>query len=217
MRILLVTATAFEQARFAGVERQGKHSLESLVTGIGPASAGIALARRLAQAHAPDLVLNLGIAGSFSERFVLGSVVEVTEEAYGDLGAEAAEGSFLSVAALGFPAFVLGDTPYFNVVPHPGYPAGMRPTGLPPARGLTVSKTHGTEASIAAARRDWPEAEVETMEGAAIFQACLLAGAPCFQVRGISNFVAPRDRAAWKVPEAVAAVQGWVDEWVSKW
>ena len=37
--------------------------------------------------------------------------------------------------------------------------------------------------------------------------AALLAGTPALEVRGVSNPVGPRDRAAWRIPEALAATR----------
>jgi futalosine hydrolase len=42
------------------------------------------------------------------------------------------------------------------------------------------------------------------MEGAAVFYACLYAGVPFAQVRSISNWVEPRNRANWKLDEAIS-------------
>jgi 1,4-dihydroxy-6-naphthoate synthase len=49
--------------------------------------------------------------------------------------------------------------------------------------------------------------EVETMEGAAFFQGCLIENVPFRALRAISNRVEPRNREAWKLKEAVEAVQ----------
>jgi futalosine hydrolase len=71
--------------------------------------------------------------------------------------------------------------------------------------GATVNTVHGHEPSIEAlAERS--HADVETMEGAGFFYACFTAGVPCAQVRAVSNYVERRNRAAWKLPEAIAAL-----------
>ena len=45
--------------------------------------------------------------------------------------------------------------------------------------------------------------EVESMEGAAFFQACLLSGTPFREFRVISNKIEPRNKASWKIKEAI--------------
>ena len=46
-------------------------------------------------------------------------------------------------------------------------------------------------------------ADIETMEGAAFFYACLMSGTPCVQIRGISNYIEPRNLSKWNIPLAV--------------
>jgi futalosine hydrolase len=48
---------------------------------------------------------------------------------------------------------------------------------------------------------------VENMEGAAIAHVAALYGIPAGEVRGISNPVGNRDRAAWRVKDAANAAQ----------
>jgi len=44
------------------------------------------------------------------------------------------------------------------------------------------------------------------MEGAAFMSACLASRIRFAQVRAVSNIVERRNRAAWRVPEALAAL-----------
>ena len=71
--------------------------------------------------------------------------------------------------------------------------------------GITVNTVHGRDASIAeVARRHAPQ--VESMEGAAFMYACSIAAVPYAQVRAVSNLVERRNRAAWQIGPAVAAL-----------
>jgi len=45
--------------------------------------------------------------------------------------------------------------------------------------------------------------QVESMEGAAFFYACLLEGITCSQIRTISNKVEKRNKDNWNIPLAV--------------
>ena len=74
---------------------------------------------------------------------------------------------------------------------------------LPIASGITVNKAHGTDDSIAKCRKKYPAAQVESMEGAAFFYACLRADLPFVEIRAISNYVEPRNREAWNIPLAI--------------
>ena len=76
---------------------------------------------------------------------------------------------------------------------------------LPTATGITVNKVHGCAESIAKIKKKYP-ADIETMEGAAFFYVCLMEKVPFLALRGISNHVEPRDRAAWDIPLAIERV-----------
>jgi futalosine hydrolase len=47
----------------------------------------------------------------------------------------------------------------------------------------------------------------ESMEGAAAAHVCALHDVPFLEVRGISNLIEDRNRAAWRIKEAAEAAQ----------
>jgi futalosine hydrolase len=61
-------------------------------------------------------------------------------------------------------------------------------------------------------RRRRTGASIESMEGAAWALACQSAGVPFAQVRSISNVAGPRDRPAWRIPQALAALRRSLEE-----
>ena len=61
---------------------------------------------------------------------------------------------------------------------------------------------HGSEQSIACVVERFSP-DVESMEGAGFMYACLIHGVPFAQVRGVSNVVERRNRAAWKLDVAI--------------
>jgi hypothetical protein len=46
-------------------------------------------------------------------------------------------------------------------------------------------------------------ADIESMEGAALHYVCLQEQVPFIQIRGISNYTGERDKSKWKIKEAV--------------
>lgn len=209
MNILLVAATPFEIAptlkfleknfvNSGQTFKNGTVSVEILVTGAGLLATATQLSLLLARRRF-DLVLNAGVAGSFTTKIPPGSVVEVISETLGDFGVEERDGSFVPLFTMDWmdenaPPFVNGQL--------------LNPTGsefqfLPPAHGLTVQRVSGSAESIAATRRLFPEVQVESMESAAIFYVCALVEQPFLAVRAISNFVEPRNRANWKLELAI--------------
>ena len=70
---------------------------------------------------------------------------------------------------------------------------------LPEAAGNTVQEMDDRWRQVTA--------DVESMEGAAFFEACLSAGIPFAQVRAVSNFVGERDHARWNIPLALRQLE----------
>lgn len=210
MQILLVAATPFEiapaltwlESNFSpgkeGVFEKNDLIVAPLITGPGPIATCWRLARAIAPGR-PAFALNAGIAGAFDRDLDIGDVVNVTSERFGDLGAEEADGNFSDLFDLGL---ANADSPPFQKGKLHNPSAGQA-TFLPEVQGLTVSKVHGWKPSIETIRKKYPDARVESMEGAAFFYACLLTGIPFLEIRSISNYVEPRNREGWNLPLAI--------------
>lgn len=212
MQLLLVAATAFEcnllmaslplASNTRGVVHQqtlGRHQVSICITGVGMVNTAWQLSRALQQPY--DLLIHLGVCGSYDDSLAVGSVVQVVQDAYSELGADDQE-VFLDMQALGFVNFTASSQAYYNTLTNPK----PLPLALPQVRGITVNRVHGEAASIARTKQQW-QPQVESMEGAAFFQAALMADVPFVALRGISNRVEPRNRAAWQLNEAAEAAQ----------
>ena len=161
------------------------------------------LGRVLAQ-NKPDLLIHFGIAGAFNPNFKPGSVVEIKEEHFWKLGAED-KNDFLSLEDLGFSLMDSFEQPVYSSLMNPA-PSNF---DVPRVKGITSNTVHGNEKSIREIILS-QNPDVETMESAAFFQACLLEKVPFWAFRGISNFVEPRNRDGWKLQEAAKNVQEFV-------
>jgi futalosine hydrolase len=170
--------------------------------GVGPAASAASTATALTAAAARgepyDLVVSAGIAGGFAPVAALGSVVVADRVIAADLGADSPDG-FLPVDALGF-----GTTAH-TCAPHLAA-AVARGLGAVHAPVLTVSTATGT-AERAAVLRERHGAAAEAMEGFGAAEAAAGHGTPFLEIRTISNAVGLRDRSAWRVPEALAALR----------
>jgi futalosine hydrolase len=80
------------------------------------------------------------------------------------------------------------------------------PTRATTGTVLTVSTVTGTAATTAALRARHPDAVAEAMEGFGVATAAAWHGVPFAEVRAISNTIGPRDRASWRIPEALNAL-----------
>ncbi|MBE9586908.1 futalosine hydrolase [Mucilaginibacter sp. JRF] len=160
-----------------------------LITGAGMVATAFALGRHLAT-NRYDLVINLGIAGSFDRSIALGTVCEVIEDTLVELGAEDDE-AFITIDDLGF-----GESRFYASYTLPNT------IDIKKVKSATVNTVHGNEASIQKLTSR-VNAQLESMEGAAFFYACKQAGVPCLQIRSVSNYVEKRDRAAWQIGPAI--------------
>ncbi|MCZ4638591.1 futalosine hydrolase, partial [Streptomyces rubrogriseus] len=61
-------------------------------------------------------------------------------------------------------------------------------------------------ARAALLRERHPGALAEAMEGFGVAEAAAAHGVPVLELRAVSNPVGPRDRAAWRIGEALAAL-----------
>lgn len=209
MKLLLVSATPFEVAPLRQwlKENYWQHhdshfqkdnlDVKLLVTGVGMAQTAFALGKMFAT-HRFDLAVNAGVAGAFDRSLHLGEVVNVISERFADLGVEEADGRFTDVHEMGL---IGADQPPFQngQLLHP---ASSQFDFLPTRNGLTVNKVSGTQTSIDALHRKY-NAEVESMEGAAFFLACLSSKVNFLEIRSISNYVEPRNRDNWDLPKAI--------------
>lgn len=173
-----------------------------LATGVGPAAAAASTATALTAAAlegAPyGLVVCAGIGGGFAPGAPLGSLVVSAAITAADLGAETADG-FLPVTDLGFGHIT-------HRPPESLVREAVRVTGARSGTVLTVSTVTGTADRAAALRARHPDALAEGMEGFGVAEAAVAQGRPVLEVRAVSNPVGPRDRAAWRIGDALSAL-----------
>ncbi|MEV5845946.1 futalosine hydrolase [Streptomyces sp. NPDC051985] len=178
----------------------GGHDL--LAAGVGPARAAAGTATALTAAalggRPYTLVVSAGIAGGFAPGAPVGSLVVADEITAADLGAETADG-FVPVTELGFGT--VSHRPPNSLVRAIAEAAGAHPGGV-----LTVSTVTGTAARAAELRARHPHALAEAMEGFGVAEAAAAHGVPAVEIRAVSNPVGPRDRAAWRIGDALTAL-----------
>lgn len=202
MKILLVAATRPEigllSEHFKLPEKDFVQTPEFdiLITGVGMTATAFALGQHLSAKY--NLVLNLGIAGCFDRSIPLGSVLNITEDEFAELGAES-KGDFISIDKLGFGKS--NYSAYNNLL-------SESVTKLKKVKGITVNCVHGNETSISAITARLNPI-TESMEGAAVLYSCEKASIPCLQIRSISNYVEPRNRAAWDIGLAIKNLNEW--------
>lgn len=207
MKTLLVAATkaeltdVFTHFNLPNENFVQQAEFDILITGVGITATAFALGKHLNNDY--NLVLNVGIAGSFDKQITLGSLVNIEEDNFADLGAEDHD-SFLTLEDLGFGKIT--------------YQAAYKETNpkiaqLQKVKGITVNKTHGNSKSIANIQQKF-NPTTESMEGAAVFYACAANHLPCLQVRSISNYVTARDKSTWEIELAIKNLNLWVIDFI---
>jgi futalosine hydrolase len=198
-RILLVLASKNEVPFSLSDGAQSLYTIslndiyvDVLISGIGAVPTIFNLCNVANNYH---FIVNAGIAGSFNLDIPLGSVVLVSQDSLADYGIDS-NGNFVQIDETQFsnPSQPLRylTCPYvnrFNKV-------------FPEVNGITLSTVSGSLERIRSLQEKW-NADIETMESAAVFYYCLNRNIPFIGVRAISNYVETRNRNAWKVELAV--------------
>jgi len=210
MKLLIVTATAGELLPLPTTRKEHGWEIDTLVTGVGTIATTYALTKKL-QSTQYDLVLQVGVGGSFDKNIPLGDVVFITSEQYGDTGAEDHD-KFIDIFEMGL---IEKDT-----APHTGGRLLTPLTDihnkidLPQVAGLTVNTVSGNVHTILR-REELYGCQVESMEGAAFHYVCLQEGVCFAQVRSISNYVTPRDKSQWRMKDAIINLNKWLIDFIN--
>lgn len=174
-----------------------------LAAGVGPAvaAAGTAIALAVARCtgHGYRLVVSAGIGGAFGGRAAIGDLVIAVRSIAADLGADAPDG-FLSVDELGFGTSVFAADAGWRADLHAALPGAIS------GDVLTISTVTGSAERAAWLAARHPDAAAEAMEGSGVASAADAFGLPFAEVRAISNLIGPRDRDAWRIGAALAAL-----------
>jgi futalosine hydrolase len=211
-KIVLVAATALEIPDFIPASVKETHQcgtlMESssendhvsvLITGPGTPATLFYLTRTLEHQRF-DVAINAGIAGSFKEKFPIGSAVNVVNDGFSNLGAYHKERFFpfyeMEMAKPFKPDFVQAN----GMIPNNTSLKLSSLKAIPEVTGITVN-------TISNDLTDRIDADVESMEGAAFFWCCHMHHLPCLQLRTISNRIAPGHLSQWDIPTAVASLQ----------
>jgi len=201
--ILITAATAMELDFLLArsVEKEGLRIIENnnttftlLVSGIGSALTAFSIGKIL-QHQTFDAAYQLGIAGSFKEDLLVGSVVKVSSDVFADLclsdnGKPIHEASFSDFRTLPFIEGKLIPDSYIYIK-----------TDLPEASAITVNSVTATAEKCTFWQQRYNPG-VETMEGAAFYYACMKENIPCVQIRAVSNMVSIGNNK-WKTRESI--------------
>lgn len=151
------------------------------------------------QIKRPDIIIQVGIAGSYLNRRSLGEVVVVKSDRVADLVVEE-EGDLKTMVDLGL--ISPDELPYKN-----GWldnPSGelIMTTGLDTLKGISINQITTSDTRIEQYKEKY-DPDIESMEGAALHYVALMEGIEFLQIRSISNYIGERNKKNWKMKESI--------------
>ena len=201
MKILVVGATSLELEYMNEIQTSGNNIVIKKVLGVGQVPTTYFLSNQI-ESQIPDLIIQIGIAGTFLNDIPLGEVFAVESERMADLGVEENK-SFQSI----FDLKLMDDNnfPFTNrqlINPHQHL---FQKTNLKKVSAITVNEISTSTTRISYYQQQYNPA-IESMEGAAFHYCCIMKNIPFIQIRGVSNFVGERDKTKWQIEKSLEAV-----------
>lgn len=185
------------------------------VCGFGLVAAAARTAELLMK-HAPDRVLLSGIAGAYEPSLPIGQAFAFGEVACYGIGAGEG-GSFQTAGQIGWK--------HWDSSPEIGDRIGLASEragetstfdSVNCALLLSVTSVSSSAEEAQSKLKMYPTAAAEDMECFAVAVACRLAGVPLTCIRGISNRAGERDKAQWRISDAITSAAHQAAVWLQR-
>jgi futalosine hydrolase len=217
MYIIIVAATQFEIAPLlAFLEDNGKKiestffhineiKVKIIYSGIGIMASSIALTQAF-QNTSCDFCLQVGIGGAYPHPSLkLGELVYIQSDQLGDLGVYNATGEFLPLQAID-----LEEPTALAIKAAIPQQLQVLLKRQKAAKGLTVNAPLGNNQWYKHFGFEENTFVIESMEGAPFHYICSQMNFNFVQIRAISNWVEPRNKANWKMKESIENLNNWL-------
>ena len=179
-----------------------KIKVDFLLTGIGTTVTAYKLTKAILEAQAQDqpytLIVEIGVAGSYDlEKFPVRSAAVISAEHFSDLGFETSDGI---KTLFDYGCIRANDFPYEDralkrqSLPQKHVEAYLQT--LEAGVGVTVQTVTGNPQKLAENRGKFG-ADIESMEGAAVYYVALMEQGPFVEIRTVSNAVGVSDSSKW--------------------
>lgn len=167
-------------------------------TGVGMLATAVSL-MKLIYEEKPDLIIQIGIAGCFNSVIPLGKIFVVADETIADIGVSE-EGKWKDIFELkleksSYPPYDKRRLPNHHL-------PRLNVLNLPVVSAVSVNEITTQPDRIAQIIKKYNPL-LESMEGGALHYVGRLMNTPFIQIRAISNYVGERDKANWKIKEAI--------------
>jgi len=180
-------------------------NIDFVVTGIGLVFTSYQVAKSISNKNY-DLIIEIGIAGSFNKNLQIGEIVNVTQEEFSDLGIESPaefktifESNFINNNTFPFSDGKLISKEFDNELIKQ----------IKQVKSISSNTAHGNALTINNLMNKF-NPDIESMEGAAFFYVCLMEKVNFIEIRAISNYVEPRNVSNWNIPLAIKNLSGFI-------
>lgn len=200
MLILIMAATEMEINDFLLTklsQLKKDVQIEVLISGIGVPATTYHLTKAVTLKKY-DYVIQAGIAGTFSKHLHNGDVVLVNKDTFADIGINE-NNKFKTIFESG-----LNDS---NIFPFENgwlnnNTSILDEIKLKKVKAITINTINDSREHFDLLKNKF-DADIETMEGAALHYVCLQNDQPFIQLRSISNEVGERDKKKWDMKNSL--------------
>ncbi len=171
-------------------------------SGIGVLSSCFSISKLIYE-QKPDLIIQVGIAGTFDKEVPLSTIVVVKEEVLADTGVEE-NGNFKDLFDLNlqsenvFPfikkRLINNELTRLNFLQLKEVPA------------ITINEISTRLERIEQLKVKYNPA-IESMEGASLHYCCLQTSTSFIQIRAVSNYIGERDKGKWELEESFRSLR----------
>ena len=174
-----------------------QHDCQLGICGFGPIVAAARTSQLIAE-QPPSRILLVGIAGTYNDNHPIGSACSFDRVSCFGIGIGSGD-QYQSATAAGWSQWPT-DNPDETIEDSISLPDSTTKGTL-----LTCTTSSSGPEDVARRLAEFPGAVAEDMEGFSVAVACRLAGIPLTIIRGISNRAGDRNKANWKIEQALAS------------
>lgn len=202
MSVLVIAATKIE-FEWALKKLKNKSQIQFMQTGVGLLNTSFTIMKAIMLAK-PKLIIQIGIGGCFDKKIPLTSTFYIKQDSVADLGVwEKQEWKNLADLNLSTQKELAYPNAYLTKKLKGLLPLQLnKEISLANAVSVNQISTHKKFIQLAQANN----VVIESMEGAALHFVCNQLQLPYLQIRGVSNYVGERNKAKWKIKEAIQNV-----------
>ncbi len=204
MKVAITSATSNEasgvrESMSQSYANDNKNSLNIFfqVSGVGMLSTCYLLTKMIFE-QKPDLIIHVGLAGTFDPEAPLAKVIVVKDELIGDMGVEE-KGLLKNLFDMQFQDE--DEFPFTNGRLVNPWIRDLNHLKLDEVTGLTINEVSTRKERIEQLKKKYSP-DIESMEGAALHYVCLQMHVPFIQIRAISNYIGERDKLKWRINDA---------------